>query len=313
MRRSSWARALPWIVGPVLLALSGAYLASFDWRRSWSVLAAFDPLWGVAAAGGTIVVFLHVRTLRWRLLLAHFGVRVPWGRLYLATSIGLTLATVTPLQSGELTKVEVLRRVAPVERLPAYSAMAVERMLDLGCVLALAIGGWLGVREWSGLFPQLPWIAPIGLLLLVAGALALGKLPLGGRLAEMQRSFSAILGRPAVGLSTAGLTLLSWLLVAAGWYSALRSVGLDTGGVAATALTAFVTLVNVASLLPGAVGVSEASSAGVLRSLGTPPAQALAGALMIRFHGLLLLAIGVAHLAALLAWRRGRWRRPAAP
>lgn len=306
------SRILPWLVGPLFLGLSIAYLASYRWSESWGVLATMDPRWGVIVPAGTIVAFLHVRALRWRLLLARFGVSVPYGRLYLASSIGLTVGSLTPLQSGELTKVELLRKMARVSRLPAYSAMAVERLLDLGCVLSLAIGSWLVAGRWSQLLPQLWWICLSGLALLICGVLLLQRLPLRGRAAEMQRAFAAIWRRPGAGLASAAMTLLGWLLVATGWLSVLRSIGVDLDAATATALTAVVTLVNVASLLPGAIGVSEASTAGFLRALDVSSAQALAGALMIRAYGLLFLASGLLHFAAwLVRARDGRRLRPA--
>ena len=302
------ARIMPWLVGPLFLGLSIAYLASYRWDDSWRVLAAMDFQWGVMVASGTIIAFLHVRALRWRLLLAQFGISVPYGRLYLASSIGLTLGSLTPLQSGELTKVELLRGVAGVARLPAYSAMAVERMLDLGCVLSLVVVGWLAAGGWSDLVPQLWWICLTGLALLLCGVLALQRLPLHGRAAEMQQAFAAIWRRPGVGLSSAAMTLLGWLLVAAGWLSVLRSIGVDLDAATATMLTAVVTLVNMASLLPGAVGVSEASTAGFLRALDVSSAQALAGALMVRGYGLLVLASGVLHFTVWFVRERGRRR-----
>ena len=290
-----WLKRLPWIVGPPALAISAVYLAHFQWGQAWRVLAAIDPVWGVGVAAGTIGGFLQVRALRWWLLLVAFGVQAPYGRLYLASSIGLTLSTVTPFQSGELSKVELLKRITPVSRLPAYSAMAVERMLDLGCVLFLAGAGWLMASHWSRLFPQLLWIALVGLALVVAVALVLARLPFRGRAAEIQESFVAIWRRPGLALSSAGLTLLAWLLVAAGWYCVLCAVDLDLGGATVIGLTSLVTLVNVASLVPGGLGVSEAGIASIVSALGAPPAQALAGALAIRGYGLLMLVSGLLH------------------
>ena len=63
------------------------------------------------------------------------------------------------------------------------------------------------------------------------------------------------------------------------------------------------TLVNVASLIPGAVGISEVGITECLLRLGHTSAQAQTGAVIIRAYALEVLVLAALHA---LAWRAVR-------
>src|SRR4051812_49009241 len=102
-------RVAGWIVAGAVLAASVAYIAAtFRWHEALAILARADAAWFFAGGGGAILVYWVVRALRWRLLLRGMGVQAPFVELYLSSSVALSLSVLTPLQSGEALKVELL-------------------------------------------------------------------------------------------------------------------------------------------------------------------------------------------------------------
>jgi len=103
------------------------------------------------------------------------------------------------------------------------------------------------------------------------------------------------------------LTVCSWLVVAWAWQWCLKCVTVDLGIVESIELMAIMTLVNVLSLIPGAVGISEAGIAMSLQNLGYDAVNSQAGALILRLYSLVMLVLGSTHLFAWRLVRRRLW------
>jgi hypothetical protein len=61
-------------------------------------------------------------------------------------------------------------------------------------------------------------------------------------------------------------------------------------------VTALATIVNILSLIPGAVGISEVSISELLIRSGIDIPQAQSAALAVRGYGVLAIVLGAAHL-----------------
>ena len=74
---------------------------------------------------------------------------------------------------------------------------------------------------------------------------------------------------------------------------------------------AVVALISILSLIPGGVGISEASTTQILIQYGLAAPAAQAGLLVLRSYFVLAIALGAAHLGA---WQVARlYRRRAEP
>src|SRR5205807_9248122 len=111
----------------------------FEWAEALGLLARLDFATVVGGSGTALLGYWAVRAFRWRLLLLGMGVRCPFVSLYLCSSVALSLSVVTPLQSGEALKVELLRKCAGAGRRPGYSAFVLERVADLYAIVAIGI------------------------------------------------------------------------------------------------------------------------------------------------------------------------------
>lgn len=296
MNRMRWVtRSL----AAVLLVASLAYvLTQFDWPGIGHALRQADWPWILGPGTLSILAYWWLRAWRWKCLLEALGISIPMRELYRCTALSLSLAIITPMQSGEALKVELLKRRGVLDRLPGYSTFFVERIADLAVIVALSL---LAVA--IGIIPLLPDYSMTALLTCTAimAVTTLGLWALRPVRRRMLIAFGQIRGcvpnLRSLGVLL-GLTTLGWIAVVLGWQASVRAVGIELGMLPAIALTAGVTLVNVLSLVPGAIGVSEFSAALLLSQWGIDSPIAQAGAIMLRVYALLIMAVGVLHLIA---------------
>lgn len=299
--QSSRARYVTNTIALVALTASVWYVAAaFQWNSVWDVLRTADPVWlGIAAA--SIPAYWMTRALRWSALLRQLDVTVPLTDLYFSSAVALGFATVTPLQSGELLKVESLKRHGRMDRSEGYSSFLVERIADLGVVMMLAaVGVLLGCN--LGLPPKAVYGSLI--VMLAGGTASIGllwKCKLPGRVGRFQLQMRRCVGTPATMVTVFLLTLLGWAVTAAGWYASLLSLGLNVSYATTVAMMALVVLVSILTFLPGGIGVSEVGISVFLVEMGQSVAQSQAGALIVRLYGVFILGLAAIHL---LIWCR---------
>ena len=296
------------ILAAILLAASAVYIAStFQWGAAFGVLANANPAWFFLGSGAAIIAYWGVRALRWRYLIAGMDARVPFVDLYLCSSVALSLSVLTPLQSGEALKVELLKRYCRGSRLPGYSAFALERVADLYVVAAIGI---VALASPSGLAAHALLLAALFIALPVAGYLVLHNVRLPGRMGEFVAHIQSGVRTPAMLLLLLVLTFASWAIVALGWQACLLSISIRLGFLDVLGLLSVVTVASIASFIPGGLGVAEASVAEFLIRGGFAPPLAQAGALSLRGFSLLVILLGGIHFLALRArWRHARRRR----
>jgi len=311
MRRPPPRRVAALVLGAAVGIACLYYVAShFQWREVLQILRRADIPLLVLAGGASILVYWGLRALRWFIILRHLGTDVGLLDVYLCTAVSLSLAVYTPFQSGEALKIELLRHHGSLERMPGYSSFVVERAIDLFVVVSAAAVSVLAsinlgidrtvlLALWGGVT-----------LLAVVVAAVVSRVKVRGRSGEFLRHLSVCTNSPGTLFLVTALTLCSWAMVAVGWQICFHCIGLRTSFGNAVAVMSVVTLINVLSLVPGAIGVSEAGIATFLSRLGDPAPLAQAGAVMVRLYGILIVLLGVVHL---LIWKVERGRRAGGP
>lgn len=301
----SFYKGFPYWIALIVFLASVWYLAtSFQWSEIVALLLEAQLVWLLFGGSVTVVFYWGVRTLRWSLLLKQLGITIPYLELYMCNAVVLGFSIATPFQSGEVLKIELMRRHGHVDRLSGYSSFAVERALDLLSVLALAsITSLLLITSIADRIPVFPMLMVV-LAGLFVGWVIVWKTRWPGAVGRFQQSFRACIHDPVILVAAASLSLLGWCVAASGWYVCLLAIGIDTGYDMALTLTASITVLNLLSFVPGALGVSEVGISLFLQHLGWSASQAQAGALMVRAYGILVLALSLLHFAL---WRRGRF------
>jgi len=275
----------------------GDQLAGFSWALAPLIL------------GCTLFNYL-LRFVKWHYYLGLIGVRgLSWlesARLFVG---GFPLA-VTPGKVGEALKGVWLnqRTGAPIAR--GVTVVLAERISDGLAVLALSTLGVIAYpRYWPAFAAVLAaLLAVIAISQIRPLALAMirfsERLPLiggwGNHLSEFYEGTYALF-RPRAMLTAVALGIFAWLGEGIGLYLVLLGLGVPAGiGMLSTSVfvLSFSTIVGAVSTLPGGLGASEASIAGMLSLIVLLPASTSAAAtLLIRFA---TLWFGVA--LGLLVW-----------
>jgi uncharacterized membrane protein YbhN (UPF0104 family) len=229
-------------------------------------------------------------------LLRRTGTNVPLLDLYICTAVSLSFALFTPLQSGEMLKVELLKKYGLIQRSPAYGSFLVERALDLVTLLTMAC---VSLLTTINILPSRTYVYYILGCLVSAcavGMFVLKKLELNGWPRQLREHMRLCAGDLPTLVLVIAITCISWASVAFSWQVFLYSGGIHLGFAKAVALMSTVALISILSLIPGGIGVSEAGTSQLLMHFGFGVATAQAGSLVLRSSSVVAIALGVSHL-----------------
>jgi uncharacterized membrane protein YbhN (UPF0104 family) len=310
----------PVVAGIALAVLVLTALALFgDLSELSSALSTFD--WRLAVPILLLTFWNYVwRWVKWELYLSQLAVG-PIDRL---TSVLVFFSafsmSLTPGKVGELIKSVYLRRYtgAPVNRTSAI--VAAERLTDALAMLLLATFGIVQFKYGRPLIALLAIAIVSGILLLRNPAFAArllsrtrGRAIVGG-FVDHGLAFldaSGALYRSRVMAFAVGLGLVSWAGECFAFFLVLRGLGIGGGWhllLTATFVLAVSSLAGGASMLPGGLGVADASMAGMLLILVESPemtrATAAAATILIRF-ATLWFAVVLGAIAVAWLERRG--------
>lgn len=299
MRAHAPAFPLPqrrWIAPAcVVTALASAgYLLAIVWAGSADTWRALTSIGGMAIALGTAVCAcsLLVRFLRWRLILADLGHRLPDGfslRVYLA---GIALSS-TPGKVGEtLRSALLLGRGVAIHR--SLAAFVADRLSDVIAVAALGALAGLVARQRQFALEAIALGVVLGSMAL-AGWLrrgARGRLPHPpwlhrwlSRAAAPARAWSQ-LWTPARSARYTALAVLAFGLQALVFSAYVNQAAPGTAFGLAIAIFCSSTLIGAASLMPGGLGAMDSALVLQLHALGIALPVAVAAAVATRLSTL---------------------------
>lgn len=294
--KRSW---LKWLRGVLALALTGIVIWLFDWR---TLLANFriDPWIVLAGVLPLVMINFAIRGWRYQSLMAIQGQPVPFYRAYVTAVTFIGLGTLTPFQAAEALRVETQDRTTGHGRAIGYGLFLLERMLDFTLLLAFAGIALLTMTSNGRALPAgFAWAAGIALVALFFCALAAYLWFKPARRLGLALLMVLRATQPQM-LAKLGLaTLASWLVTAGAWWLSLRAGGLDVPFFTGFACMAVVTPVNILSMIPGSIGVSELTTATFLSISGLSPVQAQTGAIALRLLGLLVTTTALLHIPLL--------------
>jgi uncharacterized protein (TIRG00374 family) len=246
-----------------------------------------------------------LRFVKWHFYLRQIGARDISVRESARLFVGGFPLAVTPGKVGEVLKAIWIQQKTGIPTARGMAVVVAERISDGLAVLFLST---LGVIAWPRYWPAfaavlalllgiviVSQVRPVAEYLLSLGErfadrrLVSGRLRFVRRFVHSLREFyegSFTLFRPSTTLLAVGLGMVSWLGEGCGMYLILRGLsvqgGWQTFSVAVFALS-FSIVIGAASTLPGGLGASEASIAGMLALLlGLHADIAAAATLLIR-------------------------------
>ena len=247
-----------------------------DVRQVSQSFSAFHWIMVPAILGFTLLNYA-LRWLKWDYYLRRMRMDggVSRGDSVLLFTSGMVMA-VTPGKVGEVLKSYLLKRINGTPISASAPIVLAERLTD-GLAMLLLMGAGLTLYAPARpAFLMLVVLSIAGIVVLqfrplMERLLALvARLPLGSRLAPrllMAYTSSQRLLSWRLLLASTGLSVVSWFGECVAFYYVLRGLGLPPSSLLllqATFIFAASTLFGLVSFLPGGLGVSEASSTGLL-------------------------------------------------
>ena len=241
-------------------------------------------VWLMALAAVLATGVFPLRAIRWRPILDPVAPKLPYGKLWRATAIGMMINNVVPARVGELARAFALSRSAPeVPFAASLASLVVDRLLD-----AILIFGLMFAAMLSPAFPQGATIsgrpvasyAIFGVTMTLIGLAAMylfilfptRVLAIWDALTRRLSPKLASKGRGALVSLSKGLsvlrsprrfavvrwwTLAHWLLNALAFWVGFRAAGMDLPFSAALFLQGIVAIGVAVPQAPGFFGVFE--------------------------------------------------------
>lgn len=281
------------IVSGIIFILCCYYIFNyFQWGIIFQILTRVDWKWMPCAVAVTILLFWLLRTMRWFVLLKASQIHVDFYHLYLINSISMAFALITPFQSGEALKVEMLKKTGVLERTPGYGIFFTERIIDLMVVLLMAVSGIIfGAADFLNK-RAIIILAAVVMICFTLFFIIARRISPANFLGRFFQPLNQCVRDWNVMAKVVILTIGGWILVVLGWYASLRSISISISFYKMTAMTAITTLINIFSSIPLSLGISEVSITSFLVFLNQDVPIAQAGALIIRVYALLTLMMG---------------------
>ena len=310
---SHWCRVAAILFSAAVFVGSTIYIAlTFQWGPIAMALKEVNLIYLIGYGGSSIILYWMIRALRWHLLLKRTDTIVPFFDVYMCTAVSLSFSIFTPLQSGEMLKVELLRKYGMIQRFPGYGSFLVERALDLATVLTIA---GISLLTALNILPDRSYgfyLIAASISFSIIGIYALYKLRFTGRAQQLLDHMNQCVRNVPKLVLVTFITLVSWASVAFSWYILLYCGSVPLDFLKTAALMSTVTLISILSLVPGGLGISEAGTSQVLIWLGFASTAAQTGSLLLRSYSIIAIALGVAHLTLWKMVRKRRSRRSAA-
>ncbi len=288
------------LVGPALLAL---VIARMHDRRQMldAVLAASVLPLGVAVLLN--VVNIHLKVVRWDVILRTRGIRYPQRRAWASFLTSLYVGLLTPGRLGDVLRAQYLRHDLDVPYAEGIASVVVDRLCDLWVLAAFVAVGIsryapvldrrLTVVTWAGVLATA--LGPFFLLVpgvaepvLTRAFVKLSPDKGGESVARFLEAVRANVGRPL--LLTLPITVVTFAVnYAQGWLIA-HAMGLPMSFYDATCLLAIASLLGLLPISVSGVGVREGFFSLAFPMLGFTPESGVVFGLLVFFVVYLVIA-----------------------
>jgi glycosyltransferase 2 family protein len=272
-----------------------------------------DSIAWIAAALALYVVATLVRAERWHQILEHTGVNAKRADCYALTTVGYMGNNVLPARAGEALRVVLLSPRCNASKRTLISSIVGERVLDVIVLLTIFVVTVYALLSTSEVLPtdRPLLVTGIGVLLLVAGAVAIWVLRRHHFFERVRDWLRPLADSPRALVSRWGLVLLAgtfllWTIEASVYWTVARAVEMDISIGGALYLVALTNFVAALPAAPGSLGTFDAAVAWGSHRLGATGSVAVSYVILIRF--VLYVPITVVGLIVLVT-RYGGWSR----
>ncbi|KAF5083312.1 Lysylphosphatidylglycerol synthase TM region [anaerobic digester metagenome] len=253
-----------------------------------TALESFDWTFILLLLGLTTIGYL-IRFIRWDYLLRGVGVNLDLRDNLFVYISGLSM-TITPAKAGEIWKGWLIREINGESLSKTVPVVISDRLTDILALVFLSLLGILYYRQGAYII--------IAILILFAGFVlavrseAISNLLIrvlekrAGKYSKdvesMHETFKKTL-TPKKLVVTTILGLMAWFMECLALYLAVIAFGDHLGIVVSTFTFSFASLAGALSMIPGGLGVAEATLSGLLQFFGLTATISVGVAIIIRF------------------------------
>ncbi len=255
-----------------------------------NLLSAFEKFNWIFLPLMLILVTLayFVRFIKWNFFLRNVDVHLPLKANLFVFFSGLSM-TITPAKAGEIWKGWLIREINGENLSKTVPVVIVDRVTDVIGLVILSLTGILYYK--SGIY-----VLVILLILFAAFIIAIKSETISNRLIsiletragrysgdikDMHKTFKkSMASKYLVGMSL--IAVIAWFLECLSIYFVIQGFGQSISLVLSVFLYSFASIVGAISLIPGGLGVAEATLSGLLVVFGFSSSIAVGAALIIR-------------------------------
>ncbi|MBP2046977.1 lysylphosphatidylglycerol synthase transmembrane domain-containing protein [Methanobacterium aggregans] len=253
-----------------------------------TALESFDWTFILLLLGLTTIGYL-IRFIRWDYLLRGVGVNLDLRDNLFVYISGLSM-TITPAKAGEIWKGWLIREINGESLSKTVPVVISDRLTDILALVFLSLLGILYYRQGAYII--------IAILILFAGFVlavrseAISNLLIrvlekrAGKYSKdvesMHETFKETLNPKKLVVTTI-LGLMAWFMECLALYLAVIAFGDHLGIVVSTFTFSFASLAGALSMIPGGLGVAEATLSGLLQFFGLTATISVGVAIIIRF------------------------------
>ena len=283
------------IVGSLLTSSVVFIFLSFEWKEVSRLLKTTNLTLFIFLLGVLTLLHWMIRALRWRILLGEEARRLSSLSIYFATAISTGLALLTPAQSGDLLRIELLRSTTDLDRKSGYATLVAEKLLDFIVVIVMTL--MFGFSTLSDVVsPTIVKSAMFFIALCSATFICMRKRPFMVSTLTFLSDVKRALRTPSILICACLLTVLDWAVVCLSWQWALESIAVKIDFATMFVIMCLIVILGVISLIPGGLGVAEVGLSALFMTYGLAEEQAQASALILRSYGLYMILLGLVHL-----------------
>jgi uncharacterized protein (TIRG00374 family) len=259
-----------------------------DFGNLLSALESFDWRYVILLLGLTTLSYL-IRFVRWNFFLKGVGVNLNLkDNLFIYLS-GLSM-TITPAKAGEVWKGWLIKDINGDSLSKTVPVVISDRLTDM---LALVIFSLLGILYYKqGAYVIITILILFGGFIIAIRTEAISNLLIGilekraGKYSKdvksMHITFKETL-TPKKLIITTTLGLIAWFMECMALYLTVIGFGDHIGIIVSTFTFSFASLAGALSLIPGGLGVAEATLSGLLQFFGLTATISVGAAIIIRF------------------------------
>lgn len=272
------------IIGYILWQIDYDLIYQIEMNFSWYALIILFLI---------IPMIFVVRTWRWQLLLRSIKFQLSFISAFALVTPAISFSLFSPAQSGDLIKIEFLKKKFGISRKESFSTVIMEKILDL---LFITIFFLIGISHISIEFLRINtlYIILFILILIFFGILAIWLARNKILLVQTTLINFKLMLKDLTNFTLAiFLTIAYWSFLTWAWFLVAKLIGIQVTFLFTLELLSILSLIGIITLIPSGLGVVEISTILILSNiLNINPNIAAVYSILMRLYSVLIAILG---------------------